>query len=447
MNNKKGQKQISLAGVAKTSASHAEKPKKKKKPVRLGCALSVLLVLAILVTGGFLLFNQEEGPSLTAREMVEYTVTPDNISGKVSYFALGVTGEEATDRMDMTAVMCYDRKNKAISVVQMPVATYIGKDTGFAVSTLGDVWGKPQPELFCPTCRSRVKADEISENTHTTCGVKLETRTGSAYGDLIRVFNQQYGLPIDNYLVISRKGLALMIDLLGGMDIKLERKTTLAGKSYDKGVQTLSGEAAVYYATEYDYDGTPGSDVKRMQRQRVLFAGLLQRLGACDMDALYRSASGAISGVFGELMLSADPVRFNTTSFGKARLLDISEHSAEGMKLSKAIAQFAYQISRIPLEQVTFSVLPGESMKSGTARVYSVNRAQVIELLNAQMNPYELPLDAATVTAPQLKDAPAKSDATTVSLDTLVQPQSGTITTTTVATTTTTTLAGGATQP
>ena len=86
-------------------------------------------------------------------------------------------------------------------------------------------------------------------------------------------------------------------------------------------------------------------------------------------------------------------------------------------------------------------------MKNGTVTVYSANRAQVIELLGAQMNPYGLTLDETTVLVPQLKENPAKSDATTVSLDKVGVSQSGMLSTTTVAKATTTTMAGGATKP
>ena len=51
---------------------------------------------------------------MTAREMVGYTVTPDDISDKVSYFALGIGGEKATNRMDMVewkAIFLLQRKH------------------------------------------------------------------------------------------------------------------------------------------------------------------------------------------------------------------------------------------------------------------------------------------------------------------------------------------------
>lgn len=40
----------------------------------------------------------------------------------------------------------------------------------------------------------------------------VETRTGSAATNYAQFFNTQLGLPVDNYLVIPREGLAKLID-------------------------------------------------------------------------------------------------------------------------------------------------------------------------------------------------------------------------------------------
>ncbi|MBR5524573.1 MAG: LCP family protein, partial [Clostridia bacterium] len=315
-----------------------------------------------------------------------------------------------------------------------------GKDTGFATTTVGQVWANPQPEVFCSRCRVRVTAGEVKDNKHTVCGEKLENKVGSSFNDLIRVFNDQYGLPIDNYLVIPRDGLVQLVDELSGLDINLNAKATLNGKSFSAGVQTLTGAQAVEYATTYNYKDSPKTDLERMARQREFFSALLQRLAACDMEDLYYvdKNTGSTKGMIGRLMNGADPVRFNTTSFGKARLLNVSDAAANKMKLSEAMARFIYAVSRVPLDKISFSVLPGESIKSGTATVYSIHKTKVIELLNAQMNPYGLTLDESTVTAPQLAQKATESDTTTVTLESAAPVQSGTITTTTVATTTTT---------
>ena len=266
--NNNGQKQVSLSGVVKGSK------KKKKFPIKAVVALSAVLVVALVAV---LLIGQlggEDGPTLSAREMVTYTVTPDNISGNVSYYLLGITGDGATDRLDMAAVMCYDRKKEAISVLQMPVSTYVGKEAGYAVNALGDIWGNPQSIPFCSAHRNKLAATDIVDGTHKDCGAKVEYRIGSSSEDMIRVINEQYGLPVDNYLLIPRAGLVQLIDDLGGVDIQLSAKTTLSGTTYEAGVQTLNGQAAVTYAVEYNFTGTVASDRERMLRQRQVLAAV-----------------------------------------------------------------------------------------------------------------------------------------------------------------------------
>lgn len=418
MSKNKGQKQVSLAGVARTPKEEEKKRISPWKWIAIGMVLVILLFVGVLL---FDAVDEEEKPALTAREMVEYTYTADDIAANVSYYLLGVTGEKIGDPMDMLAVMCYDRKADSVSVVQIPVATYIDKDNGFAVDTMGEVWYHPQPEVFCSACRVRVPEADRDGKVHATCGADLENKDGSGWLDLIRVINTQYGLPIDNYLILPRKGLYGLIEALDGIEVELEKKMTLAGESYDAGAQILMGEAAVDYAVTYNYKGTPASDRERMSRQRKVMAGLWQKIASCEMkDLYYLDENEATKGVLGRLMTGANPVRFNTTSFGKARLLGISETEAADIKLSDALARFAMQLGDVPLDKVTFSILPGGAEKNGTATVYSVNKAQVIELLNEQMNAYGLYIDEDTVTAPQLNSKPKEADLTTVTLDTVL---------------------------
>lgn len=417
MNKNNGQKQVSLAGIA-----HTQKPKEKRpfpwKWLVIGVGLIALLILGVSL---FSAFDEEEKPSLSAREMVEYRYTPDELAKDVSYYLLGITANEIGDRMDMLAVMCYNRKAQSVSVMQIPVATYIDKDNGFAVDAFGDVWNHPYPEKFCSACRVRLTEDRIDGTVHDACGNDVEERTGSAVGDLIRVVNEQYGLPIDNYLILPRSGLSGLIEALDGIQVELSKKTTLAGETYDSGVQILNGPAAAEYAITYNYKGTPSSDRERMQRQRQVLAGLWQKIANSEMkDLYYIDDLGATKGVLGRLMTGANPIRFNTTSFGKARLLGINDEEAEDIKLSDAIARFAKQIGNISPEKVTFTILPGSTEKVGTATVYSVNRTQTLGLLNSTMNPCGFVLDEDTVTVPQVTTVAKEVDLSVTTMDTIL---------------------------
>ncbi len=415
MNDNQGTRQVSLAGAA--AGKKKQPPKKHKKPnkrlwlILIPIVLVVVLLIVLLARG-----CGSDGPSLTARETIQYTVTADELSGKVSYFTLGVLGEKSTDRMDMVAVMCYDRKAKEISVMQLPVATYLGDDGSFATTILGDVWGNPKPLRWCDTCRGQVADDEVDGDEHKVCGTKLTTRKGSAFTDFNRVFNTQYGLPTDNFLVIPRDGLAKLIDAVGGVDMQLDADITVDEVTYQKGVRTLTGNAAVYYAIEHNYKNTPASDLERMARQRQLFASLLDRLSERSLKDLYNT-DPALKDVLSNVMLGADPIRFDSTSFGKMRLIDVGENKVENTKAVEAMAKFFYNVSRIDLEDITFCTLPGTAQKRGTGYVYSVNKAQTVTLLNEYMNPYGLTLDDTTVAVTELKQNPVDAETAVTTLD------------------------------
>ncbi len=414
MHNKSKPNQVSLAGAA------TGKTVKRKRISKKTLWLTVLaLALVVVLTVVLVRSCNAGGPSLSSRETVGYTVTPDAMASKVSYFALGVLGDNATDRMDMTAVMCYDRKADKITVMQMPVATYIGEDGTYAVTAYGDVWGNPQPIPWCDTCRRAITAEETAGTAHSLCGTTLTSRAGSAFGDFARVLNTQYGLPIDNYLVIPRAGLVQLIDAVEGVEVTLDKTLSLDGIEYKQGLCTLTGEAAVAYAVEYDYNGTPDSDRARLLRQRQVFAGLLARLADRKLDDLYNTDPKR-ADVLSNVMSGSNPVRFDNSTFGKARLMGSTEAKGESTKYIRAIAEFLYDISRVDAEDVTFFTLPGGAQKLGTGTVYSVNRAQTLSLLEQYMNPYGLTLDDTTVTVPQLNQKPQEADAAVNTLDALL---------------------------
>ena len=86
------------------------------------------------------------------------------------------------------------------------------------------------------------------------------------------------------------------------------------------------------------------------------------------------------------------------------------------MKLSDAVSRFVWQLTKLDLDKVTFSILPGQSTKIGTLPIYSVNRVQTTELLNQQMNPYSLTIDESTVLVPQAVENPKEADLMTDTL-------------------------------
>lgn len=411
------QKQVSLAGAAKSKAGGSKKKRRSRAWIVWLC---VAVVLVGAVVGYKIHQSLSVGPSLASREFVEYTYTADDMLDDVAYYALGISGDKATDRLDALAVMCFDRDAEKITVLQVPPSMYIDKGDTFAVSTAGNVWGTPKAHPWCETCRARVAADAVKEQKHTVCGTAVTTRTGSSATDLARMVNTQFGLPVDNYLVIPRKGLAQLIDAVNGVTVKLDKELNVGGIKYAAGETTLPGEAAVYYAIEYDYNGSAASEAARMQRQRQVYAGLLSRLAEYAVSELFSEDE---PDVLSTLMNGRYPVRFDTGSFGKARLLgDDNDSAADSIRYNRALAEFLSEVSEIDLQHVVCSIVPGENTKHGSATVYSPYRAETMTLLREQMNPYGLTIDDTTVGLKQLKKT-ENSNAYIAALSTVVVEQ------------------------
>lgn len=414
------QKMVSLAGAA-GSAQH--KKNDKKRWIILLSALAVLIVMIVIY---LVSQSRPSGPSLPSRELVEYTYTADELCGDVSYYALGLTGEEDGDAMQSVSMLCFNRRDKSLSLLQVPVSMYIEKGADFAASTVGAVWNNPLGDTWCDTCRCRVTADAQENNKHTVCGTKLKTRVGSSTKDFARVFNTQFGLPVDNYLVITPTGLATLIDQLGGVTLNVEKAFSLDGKDYKAGTTVLPGNAAVYYVTKCNYDGSVKSDFARMQRQRQLWAALLTRLSSYKVDELHNTDPKR-ADVLTAVMNGSDPIRFDSTSFGKSRLLGKANDSAtDNTRYTMAMAQFLHSLGRVSLDKVTCSILPGQSAKKGSATVFTAYKNDTISLLNAQMNPQGLTLDATTVGLTELART-ERAETYTATLDGLFIEQTATV--------------------
>ncbi len=419
-NQNQKQNMVSLAGAAGNA------PRKKNDKKRWIILLSALAVLIVVIVIYLISQSRPSGPSLPSREFVEYTYTADDLCDDVSYYALGLTGEQDADAMQSVSMLCFNRQDKSLSLLQVPVSMYIEKGTDFAASTVGAVWSNPLADTWCNTCRCRVTADEREGDKHTVCGTKVQTRVGSSTKDFARIFNTQFGLPVDNYLVISPDGLATLIDQMGGVTLAVEKAFSYDGKDYKAGTTVLPGNAAVHYVTQWNYDGSVKSDFARMQRQRQLWAALLTRLSGYRVDELHNTDPKRVD-VLTAVMSGSDPIRFDSTSFGKSRLLGKANDSAtDNTRYTMAMAQFLHSLGRVPLDKVTCSILPGESVKKGSATVFTAYKSNTISLLNTQMNPQGLTLDTTTVGLTELAHT-EQADTYTATLDGLFIEQTATV--------------------
>ena len=417
----------------KTGASNREAPrktgKKKKKasPVRIIIKVLLVLFLAVLLTFLFVLgryvynqFTTEEAP--LPAPGVDYESTDKSLISKVSYYMIGVMGESSTDPLEMLSLVCVDKAEKTVDVLQLPVSTFLGKTEGWDVTTFGAVWASPQLLTWCDLCRHRVlDAAEIDENNvHISCGEIVTTKKGSSSENLIDIFNDQYGMPVDAFFLFPQKAFTKMVNAVGGVDVKLDEKLKVDDVTYPKGVQTLSGEAALYYALEYGYKDTPATDLKRLTYQRQVFTALFQRLTAL-------SAEDLLDEVFDPIMSGSAPIRVDNLAQGRESLLaGMSNKTAEYTDYEEAMSVMIAAMADWDLANMRYHILPGEAAKNGSQHVYSVHAVDLLTLLNTHFNPYGEELGIEDLAISEVRNS-TESDTQTVTWDTIAIAQDGSL--------------------
>lgn len=376
-----------------TEPAKTAKPKKKKKKKLSRAALILRSVVAVLVLAvviflcvlGNYIYQAvfvDDTPKVPPISPTSYDVTPTADKDKVAYYLVGVLGETDSSNMSMVSVACFDKQKQTVNVMQIPTMTYVGKGDERIVNTVGAVWANPKPYDWCDTCRKRVYAPEINEGevaTHTVCGAEITKKTGSSVTSLVDIVNDQLSLPVDGYFILPQKGLQILIDSVGGVDIALAEDITLADLDYTAGTHTLSGAAATEYATYTD--GTLSRDMTRMTRQREVFGALLTRMLRLEKEVLRED-------VIEEVMDSAGAIR---TECSVDEMVDILT-----------------ALSAAGTGKTTMYLMPGEAtVDEDGNEVFSSHNGELLTLLGSAFNPYGQAISASDVTMPELSNTGA----------------------------------------
>jgi LCP family protein required for cell wall assembly len=116
-------------------------------------------------------------------------------------------------------------------------------------------------------------------------GVQDRINAAYSYGGLDQareVVEDVTGIPVDRYAIVDFEGFSDTIDAIGG--VQLEVKDEIPPKyGIGDGLQTLSGEQALFYAR---WRGTSRGDLERIEHQQQLVAAL--RSKALEWDTVAR---------------------------------------------------------------------------------------------------------------------------------------------------------------
>jgi polyisoprenyl-teichoic acid--peptidoglycan teichoic acid transferase len=113
----------------------------------------------------------------------------------------------------------------------------------------------------------------------------VEDRVNAAYSyggvDQAReVVEDVTGIPVDGYAIVDFDGFSETVDAMGGVEVDVQDEIP-PKHGIDDGLQTLSGEQALFYAR---WRGTAGGDLDRIEHQQQLVAAL--RSKALDWDTV-----------------------------------------------------------------------------------------------------------------------------------------------------------------
>ncbi|MEG2182073.1 MAG: LCP family protein [Oscillospiraceae bacterium] len=184
---------------------------------------------------------------------------------------------------------------------------------------------------------------------------------------LVETINDQFKLPIDNYVMITMEGFRKAIDLLGGIDITLSEKMVINLKdkneniigteTFDVGVNHLDGVKADLFVRNRDY---ASADIARMKVQRIFMAALFNKLTTTST----MNIASAVNSVY----------EYLETDFTIGEILQL-------LKETKALSGDSIKTVRIPGEPVA------KYGKYGLD-VYTVHKKELADILNKYMRPY-----------------------------------------------------------
>ncbi len=391
--------------AAAREAQPRQKRRRKKKLSRAALIIRWVIaafVVAFLIFAGVLanyIYNAmfiDSGEKVPPIDPSQYDVTPVENTGKVAYYLVGILGENESSDTAMLSVLCHDKKNNTVNILQLPQATHIAMADQWDTDVLGEVFANPKALDWCDLCRKRLYEPEINEGdvaTHIACGTEVTLKKGSAVSGLVDFVNDQLGLPVDEYFLLPQKAVSVLVNAVGGVDVNLGDYYQLGGSDYEPGVHTLTGDAAMEYITYTD--GSLDRDVTRMMRQREVLGALLTRIFRLEEDVVE-------ADVVEEVMDSASAIRTECTT---SEICDILK-----------------SLKKAGVTGMTIQFLPGEAADGNT--VYSVHKQELIDTLNAQFNPYAKALGEADLLIPELTNTTA-SDVRKDALSNAVVDQTG----------------------
>ena len=212
----------------------------------LKAAVVVILVISAAFAGAALrVKNFVEPKPQTIKETISFT----EASGTINILLTGIDDVQGGRRADAIAFVVVDIDRKIVRVMSIP------RDTRVQIPGRG--WEK-------------------AAHAYAYGGIPLLRETIVNY----------LGLPINYYLLVNYDSFPSIVDLIGGVEIDVERRMVYndyAGKLFiniPKGVQTLTGKTALHYV-RFRHDAL--GDIGRVKRQQDFIEAVLKKIQTPSM--------------------------------------------------------------------------------------------------------------------------------------------------------------------
>lgn len=230
------------------------KKRKKRKARRIATrALTILLIVALTVSGGYVILDKVVTGMYNKTTEVPLDIrTADDIKEDViNILVCGLDWEEERSAM-MTDVIMYvtlDAKAKKISVLQIPRDTYIGTDITPTGKINSVYWhGKEKDKVM---------------NT-------------------VKLINSKLKMPVDHYVTLDMEAFIAMVDAIDG-GLRMYVPCPIIAKDKDTGVQetiietagwyNIGGQTAEAIVRNRNY---PEGDIQRLEVQGYFYAAIIK---------------------------------------------------------------------------------------------------------------------------------------------------------------------------
>jgi LCP family protein required for cell wall assembly len=112
---------------------------------------------------------------------------------------------------------------------------------------------------------------------------KTQINAGYSFGGptlLVQTVEALTNIRVDHFGVIDFAGFHSVVDLVGGIDVAVDKPTTSGAVTFQAGMNHLDGQQALAYARQRT--GLPRGEVDRVQRRQSTLRALLSKIAASD---------------------------------------------------------------------------------------------------------------------------------------------------------------------